>query len=185
MRRLDPRQCAVLIIDVQEKLAAAMPAPQLAELNRAADVLIEAAQLLGAKVIATEQYPAGLGHTLPSLAQRLERASAPVIEKIEFSACDNVAFERAFAETRAQAAVVIGMEAHVCVFQTARDLAARGTLVLVPIDGVASRKDDHRAAGLSLCQAAGATITTMESIVFDWLGRAASNEFKRLSKMIR
>jgi len=185
MQRLDPRQCAVLIIDVQEKLAAAMPPPQLAELTRAAGVLIEAAELLGAKVIATEQYPAGLGHTLPSLAERLERARAPVIEKLEFSACDNVAFERALAGTRAHAAVVVGMEAHVCVFQTARDLAARGTLVLVPLDGVASRRDDHRAAGLSLCQAAGATITTMESVVFDWLRVAGSNEFKRLSKMIR
>src|SRR5262245_56326509 len=185
MRRLDPTQCAVLIIDVQEKLAAAMPAPQLAELGRAAGVLLEAAELLGAKVIATEQYPAGLGHTLPSLAPLLLRASAPVIEKIEFSACDNVAFERALAATRAHTVVVVGMEAHVCVVQTARDLAARGLDVHVPLDGVASRRDDHRAAGLDLCRAAGATITTMESIVFDWLRHAGSNEFKRLSKLIR
>jgi len=185
MRRLDPKECAVLIIDVQEKLAAAMPATQLAELQRAANVLIEAAAMLGAKVIATEQYPAGLGRTLPNVGERLGRAGAPVIEKVEFSACDNAAFERALAESRARVAVVVGMEAHVCVFQTARDLAARGVPVLVPLDGVASRRDDHRAAGLDLCRAAGATITTAESVVFDWLRRAGSDEFKRISKMIR
>ena len=145
MRRLDPRQCAVLIIDVQEKLAAAMPAHQLAEMYRAASVLIEAADLLGAKVIVTEQYPAGLGHTVPNLVEKLSRVHAPVIEKIEFSACDNASFERALAGTRTHAAVVVGMEAHVCVFQTARDLAARGVSVLVPLDGIASRRDDHRA----------------------------------------
>src|SRR5262249_45189245 len=156
---------------------AAMPQPQLAELHRAAGVLIEAASLLGAKVIATEQYPAGLGRTVPAVAERLERARAPVIEKIEFSACGNVAFERALADSPARAAVVVGMEAHGCVFQTARDLAARGVPVLVPLDGVASRRDDHRAAGLDLCRAAGATITTAESVVFDWLRRAGSDEF--------
>jgi nicotinamidase-related amidase len=185
MRRIDPKNCAVLLIDVQDKLAAAIPAPQLAELNRAASVLIEAAKLLGARVIATEQYPAGLGRTLPPLVERLTHIGAPTIEKIEFSACDNPAFERALAATNSRTAVVVGMEAHVCVFQTARDLAARGVEVLVPIDGVASRKDDHRAAGLDLCRAAGATITTMESIVFDWLRQAGTEEFKRISKLIR
>lgn len=185
MRRLDPRECAVLIIDVQEKLAAAMPAHQLAELNRAASVLVEAAAILGAKIIATEQYPAGLGRTLPSLKEQLARAGAPTLEKVEFSACDNPGFERVLAAARARAAVVVGMEAHVCVFQTARDLAARGVDVLVPIDGVASRRDDHRATGLDLCRAAGATITTAESVAFDWLQRAGTDEFKRISKLIR
>jgi nicotinamidase-related amidase len=185
MRRLNPKECAVLIIDVQEKLAAAIPPPQIAELTRAAAVLIEAASLLGAKVIATEQYPAGLGRTLPALAERLAHAGAPTIEKIEFSACDNAAFERAFAAASARSAIVVGMEAHICVFQTARELAARGVEVFVPIDGVASRRDDHRAAGLDLCRTAGATITTAETVVFDWLARAGGDEFKRISKLIR
>jgi nicotinamidase-related amidase len=77
------------------------------------------------------------------------------------------------------------MEAHVCVFQTVRELAARGINVLVPIDGVASRRDDHRAAGLELCRAAGATLTTMETVVFDWLQRAGTAEFKKISKLVR
>jgi nicotinamidase-related amidase len=185
MQRLAPEQCAVLVIDAQEKLAAAMPPAQAAELTRAATVLLEAASLLGARVIATEQYPAGLGPTLAPVAALLKPLGVKPIEKIAFSACDATEFERAFAATGARAAIVVGMEAHVCVFQTVRELAARGVAVHVPIDGVASRRDDHRAAGIDLCRAAGATITTMETVVFDWLRRAGTDPFKRLSKLIR
>jgi nicotinamidase-related amidase len=185
MRRLNAKECAVLVVDVQERLAAAMPPSQMEELTRAATVLLEAASLLGARVLATEQYPAGLGPTIGPIAERLDRAGVTRIEKLDFSACDEPAFERAFAEKPARAVVVVGMEAHVCVFQTVRELAARGIEVYVPIDGVASRRADHRAAGLDLCRAAGATTTTMETIVFDWLKRAGTDEFKRLSKLIR
>jgi nicotinamidase-related amidase len=185
MRRLSPEECAVLVIDVQDRLAAAMPATQMAELIRAATVLVEAATLLGARVLATEQYPAGLGATLAPVAAELAKAGVTPIAKVEFSACDNLDFERALAAAQVRTAIVVGMETHVCVFQTVRELAARGVEVFVPIDGVASRRDDHRAAGLDLCRAAGATLTTMESVVFDWLRRAGSDAFKRLSKRIR
>ena len=77
------------------------------------------------------------------------------------------------------------METHVCVYQTVRDLVGRGLDVHVPIDGVASRRDDHSETGLALCRAAGATITTTETIVFDWLRRASGDAFKSLSKLIR
>jgi nicotinamidase-related amidase len=185
MQRLDPTQTAIVVVDVQDKLAAAMPAAQMAELTRAATVLLEAASLLGARVIVTEQYPAGLGHTIAPIAERIARLGAPVVSKLDFSACDEPVFERLWASLAPRTAVVVGMEAHVCVFQTVRELCARGVPVMVPLDGVASRRDDHRAAGLDLCRAAGATITTMESVVFDWLRRAGSDEFKRLSKLIR
>lgn len=185
MQRIEPADSAVIVVDVQEKLAAAMPAPQLDALTRAATVLIEAARRLGAAVIATEQYPAGLGPTVAPIAERLAQAGAPVIPKMEFSACGAPEFERIFTERAPRAAIVVGVEAHVCVFQTVRDLAARGVLVQVPLDGVASRRDDHRLAGLDLCRAAGATITTAETIVFDWLRIAGTDDFKQLSKLIR
>ncbi|WP_437967656.1 isochorismatase family protein [Sorangium sp. So ce260] len=185
MRRLEASTSAVIVIDVQEKLAAAMPAPQMDALTRAATVLIEAARRLGAQVIATEQYPAGLGHTVAPIAERLAQAGAPVIPKMEFSAGDTLEFERAFSERAPRAAIVVGMEAHVCVFQTVRELAARGVTVHVPLDGVASRRDDHRLAGLDLCRAAGATVTTAETVVFDWLRVAGTDDFKHLSKLIR
>lgn len=185
MRRLVPEECAVLVIDVQERLCAAMPPAQVAEVTRAATVLVDAAARLGARVLATEQYPAGLGPTIAPVAAELAAAGAVPIPKTEFSACDNTDFDRAFARAGARAVVVVGMEAHVCVFQTVRELCARGREVLVPIDGVASRRDDHRAAGLDLCRAAGATLTTMETVVFDWLRRAGTDQFKHLSKRIR
>ena len=85
----------------------------------------------------------------------------------------------------AQAAVVVGMESHVCVYQTVRDLVERGLDVHVPVDGVCSRRDDHRQAGIELCVRAGAVKTTTESIAFDWLRVAGSPEFKELSGLIR
>jgi nicotinamidase-related amidase len=185
LERLDPKQCAVVIIDVQERLAAAMPPPRVADLTRAATVLLDAAQVLGARAIATEQYPAGLGRTLPPIAERLGPRGITVIEKIDFSACDAPEFEQAWAEGPKATAIVLGMETHVCVFQTVRALIARGISVHVPIDGVASRRDDHREVGIALCRAAGGVITTMETVVFDWLRRAGTNEFKGLSKLIR
>ena len=84
MRRLDPKACALIVVDVQEKLAAAMPPTQMAELTRATTVLIEAAGLLGAAVIATEQYPAGLGPTIAPIAERLAQINAPRISKLDF-----------------------------------------------------------------------------------------------------
>ena len=185
MQRLVPSKTAVLVIDVQERLAGAMPAPQMAELTRSATVLLEAAKLLGAPVIYSEQYPAGLGKTIAPIAEVLERVGATRIEKVAFSACDEPSFARAWASLSVNAVVAVGMESHVCVYQTVRELCARGVEVYVPLDGVASRRDDHRAAGLSLCHAAGATVTTMETVVFDWLARAGSPEFKQLSKLIR
>lgn len=185
MRRLEPTECTVVVVDVQEKLAAAMPPARLADVTRAATILIEAARSLGADVVATEQYPQGLGPTIAPIAHRLAEAGAPTIAKLDFCACDEPAFQRAFHARAPRAAIVLGMEAHVCVFQTARELRARGVAVHVPIDGVASRRDDHRDAGLSLCRDAGAVITTAETVVFDWLRRAGSDEFRRLSKLIR
>jgi nicotinamidase-related amidase len=162
-----------------------MPEAQVAEVTRAATVLVDAAGRLGAHVLATEQYPAGLGPTVTPVAAELARARAVALAKTSFSACDDPSFERAFARAAPKVAIVVGMEAHVCVFQTVRELCARGVEVHVPVDGVASRRDDHRAAGLDLCRAAGATLTTMETVVFDWLRRAGGDDFKHLSKRIR
>ena len=183
MERLDPKTTAVIVVDVQERLAAAMPRQQLDELMRAARILIEAARLLGAPLIFTEQYPKGLGSTVPELKELLGAAGAERVEKLEFSACDVPSFAEKL--SGATSAVVVGMESHVCVFQTVRDLVARGVSVYVPIDGVSSRRDDHRETGILLCERAGATRTTSESIVFDWLRRAGSDQFKQLSKLIR
>ena len=183
--RLDPRESVVVVVDVQERLFSAMPELAGNDLVRSGTVLLEAASLLGVPALATEQYPDKLGATLAPIASRLEALSAPRIPKLDFSACREGAFVSALAKMDRRTAIVIGMEAHICVFQTARDLCIRGFTVHVPMDGVASRRDDHRAAGLDLCRASGAVITTTESVVFDWLGRAGSDTFKQISKLIK
>jgi nicotinamidase-related amidase len=81
--------------------------------------------------------------------------------------------------------IVVGMEAHVCVYQTVRDLTARGVNVLVPVDAVVSRREEDRSAGIALCERAGAVPTTVETVVFDWLERAGTDEFRALSKLLR
>ena len=183
--RLDPRESIVIVVDVQERLFSAMPELAGNDLIRSGTVLLQAASLLGVPAIATEQYPEKLGATLAPLAEKLDALSAPRISKLDFSACREGAFVSSLAKLDRRTAIVIGMETHICVFQTVRDLAIRGFNVHVPIDGVASRRDDHRTTGLDLCRAAGATITTTETIAFDWLGRAGSDTFKQISKLIQ
>lgn len=183
--KLDAQATVVVVVDIQDRLFSAMPELSGNDLVRAGTVLLEAARLLGGEAIATEQYPEKLGGTLSALGEKLDLLSAPRISKLDFSACSEPAFETALGRTGRRKAVVIGMETHICVFQTVRDLCARGFIVHVPIDGVASRRDDHRTAGLELCRAAGAHITTVETIVFDWLGRAGSDSFKAISKLIK
>src|SRR5262249_10710024 len=170
---------------VRARARAAMAADQLDSVKRSAKILVEAARLLGAPVLATEQYPKGLGKTVPEVAQALEAADSPRFEKTHFSACDAQGFAERLRATGARAAVVIGMETHVCVYQPVGDLTASGTEVSAPTDGVAPRRDDHRQTGLDLCDRAGAIRTTSESVVFDWLENAEGDAFKQISKLVR
>jgi nicotinamidase-related amidase len=185
MERLDPKTSLVLVVDVQERLAQAMPRARLADLERSAKILVEGARELSIPVLATEQYPRGLGPTLPSIAIPLDQVKARRFEKVAFSACEADGVRGALEASGARSVIVIGMETHVCVFQTARDLVAAGYGVQVPVDGVCSRRDDHREIGLELCQRAGAVLTTSETVLFDWLGVAGTEIFKRLSALVR
>ncbi|MET0412913.1 MAG: isochorismatase family protein, partial [Polyangiaceae bacterium] len=157
--------------------------PALVALERAVKLLGGAAQRLGACTLFTEQYPRGLGPTLPALLPALSGAER--FEKVCFSAFEADGFAARLREQAVSAVVVLGIEAHVCVFQTVRDLLSAGFVVHVPIDGVCSRRDDHKQAGLELCRRAGAVLTTAETVVFDWLERAGSDDFRELSKLIR
>ncbi len=185
MERLNPKTTAVVVIDIQERLAPVMPDADLEQVVRSVRILSAGSRLLGAPLFVTEQYPKGLGATIPSVAEAIDAASAQRFEKIEFSAVDLGAFRDALKSSDVTDAVVVGMETHVCVFQTARDLVNEGLNVHVPIDGVCSRREDHREAGLALCEEAGAIRTTTESVAFDWLRRATGDDFKALSKLIR
>lgn len=185
VERTKPSTTAVIVIDVQERLVPTMPGAQMEALERASRIMIAAARELGAPILVTEQYPKGLGPTVAPLRDWIDEAGVTPIAKTAFSGCNEPAFLEALDECGADAAVVLGMEAHICVFQTVRDLCARGLRVDVPIDGVASRRDDHRQVGLDLCAKAGANITTAETILFDWMVQSGTDTFKTLSKLVR
>ena len=180
--RLDPSRTAFLLVDVQERLCTAMPPADLARLVKYAQALIRAAPDLGIPVIATEQYPKGLGHTLPALRELLP---SPPIEKMTFSCGADPAFSAALERTQRRTVVMAGMETHVCVFQTARDLVAAGYDVQVCADAVASRFEEHRRVGLELCREVGAVVTTAETALFDLLGQCGTPLFKKVSPLVR
>lgn len=183
--RPTPRDSAILVVDVQDRLLPAMPEPRRADLLRAATLLLSAAAELSIRVACTEQYPQGLGPTTRPVLDLLGPLGVRPISKVCFSALDQPEAKAALLEPAPADVVVVGMEAHVCVYQTVRDLRAAGLRVHVPIDGVCSRRDDHRDAALGLLRGEGALVTTTETLVFDWLRQAGGDAFKRLSKLIR
>jgi nicotinamidase-related amidase len=185
VQRLIPRETLVAVIDVQEGLAAAMAQARMADVARGIPILLAAAKLLGAPVLATEQYPKGLKTTILPVREKLDALGAVPLEKTVFSAAEVPEFQKRLEQLAPKSVVVVGMETHVCVYQTVRDLRARGLEVFVPVDGVASRRDEDRAVGLALCERAGAICTSVETVVFDWVGKAGTDVFREISKLVR
>jgi hypothetical protein len=137
--RLDRADTGVVIVDAQERLAAAMPADVLEHAQRRWVTLIEMAAVLKLPLCISEQYPKGLGPTLPSLREAAAKTAPHLLEKIDFSACDAPHFDQFLGGGR-KSWIVCGMETHICVYQTVRDLVARGFHVQVPLDACVSRR---------------------------------------------
>jgi nicotinamidase-related amidase len=178
--KLERGQAALLVIDVQEKLCGAMRPDALQRMLNRTTALIEGAKAMGLPIAFTEQYPKGLGATLPSL-----RALVPGLvphEKLRFSAALPPVLDALGGRPQV---IVAGMEAHVCVYQTVRDLAQAGRAPFLAIDAVTSRTEEDRQVGLSLCERAGAIATTAEAALFDLLGEAGTPEFKAVSRAVR
>ena len=181
---VDRETSLLLLIDIQEKLA-----PAIADhdsIIRSSAILLQAAGILDVPVLVTEQYPKGLGPTVPALREGLEQtlSSLGVIEKMAFSACTPEVMA-AIHSTGRRKIVIAGMETHVCVFQTSRDLKAAGFEVFLAEDAVGSRTVANRNNGLELIRACGAVITNVETLLFDWLKVAGTPEFKQISKLIK
>lgn len=180
-----PEKCALLVVDIQERLMPAMAATQQPILAKACSVLLALAEHAQWPVIVSEQYPRGLGATVSELAAEFPAGTAAPIAKTTFSAVRTAAVSDALEAAAVEAVVVCGMEAHVCVLETVLDLLDRGVCVLVPWDGVASRREEDRRTALELMRAAGATVTSSETLVFQVLGDAAAGGFKTLSRKLR
>jgi nicotinamidase-related amidase len=178
--RLQRAEAALLVVDVQEKLAAAMPQEALQRMVKRTLALVEGARVLGLPIVYTEQYPKGLGPTLSALKERL--AGLTPIEKLRFSAVD----ERVKAQLHGrQQVLVAGMETHICVYQTVRALAEDGVLPVLCADAVLSRFEVDLRVGLQLASDAGAMVATVETALFDLLGEAGTDDFKRISAAVR
>jgi nicotinamidase-related amidase len=177
--KLSATDSALLVIDVQDKLLAAMPAA--AALVRNVAFLIDGAKLLEVPVSATEQYPKGLGPTTPELAKRLPQREGKVV----FSSCAVPNILEGLRQAARPKVVLAGMESHVCVLQTALDLLERNFRVYIPADAVASRYAIDHEHALQRLDRAGAIITTSETTIFEWLGGADHPRFKQVSALIQ
>ena len=179
---LDRSQAVLVVIDVQEKLCRAMDEKILERLTGNTVILQEAARELGLPMVATEQYVKGLGETLPVLKERL---TDQALEKMTFSCCGDDAFVDRLKSLGRRQVIITGMETHVCVLQTVLQLLDAGFTVHVVRDAVMSRRKDNWFVGLEAMRDAGAVITSTEAALFQLLRVAGTDEFKKLSKLVR
>jgi nicotinamidase-related amidase len=177
--KLDRNRAALAVIDVQEAFR-----PAVLDFDRVvANVatLVRGARTLGLPVLVTEQYPKGLGATVPEVSEHLE--GVVPMEKICFSAFEAGGFYAALSER--DQVLLCGIESHVCVNQTAEDLLAEGREVHVAQDAVTSRTAENRDLGLHKMERSGAVVTSVETALFELLRAAGTPEFKEIQGLIK
>ena len=173
------QECQLVVIDVQEKLIPLIPVAK--KLVHRIQQLIQAASIFQVPISCTEQYPKGLGSTIPELSELLPEP----IEKIRFSAAECLGWGAVANTIDSRTKIVLtGLEAHVCVQQTALDLLAAGYRVIIPIDAVASRNQLDWNTAIKRMENSGAEITSTESILFEWCEVAGTEEFKQISCLV-
>jgi len=181
-RMLERDTSVLLIIDVQEGYRG--HTVEHDRMVRSVRRLLEAAKIVGVPVLATEQYPKGLGHTQPEIADGFP-ADCPVIEKMSMSCCAQPAFvDRLRALGRSQV-VVCGIEAHACVNQTVHDLLDRGYAVHVPSDAISARFEHDLRSGWDKVIGSGAVPSTVEMACLEWVRTAEAPEFKAIHRLIK
>lgn len=175
--RLQRERAALLVVDVQEGFRPVID--RFEDVARAVGVLVQGARALGVPVIVTEQYPRGLGPTVPEVAEHL--GDAPRLEKVCFAAPDADGFDLGGRDR----VLLCGIESHICVHQSAAALRDRGVEVQVVADAVSSRTPANRALGIERIEAAGGLRTSVEMALFELLGRAGTDEFKAIQRLIK
>jgi nicotinamidase-related amidase len=173
----------VVVVDVQEWLFNAMDAERRDDMVTNVKILVSSARRLGMPVLVTEQYPKGLGRTLPEVRALL--GEAPAFEKTAFSCAEAEGFMERLRALGAEHVILTGIEAHVGVLLTALDLLTRGLRVSIVADAVCSRRPANLEIGLGQARQAGAVVTATETVVFQLLGSADSDAFRELSQLLR
>lgn len=172
----------LVMVDAQERLLAAMTDQET--VVQRLSVLLKAATEVGVPVVASEQYPRGLGHTIPEIASLLPEGS-PVVEKTAFSCLEEPAFAEPFRALNRKQVLLTGVEAHVCVLQTAAQLIETGHEVFVVADAVSSRVRLSAERALTRMAGWGANIVTTEMVAFEWVRRAGTPSFKVISGLVK
>lgn len=180
---LERAKAVLVVIDVQEKLCLAMDDKVLQRMTKNIGILLESAAELAVPVIVTEQYVKGLGATLPELKEKA--GAAPCYEKMTFSSCGSTEFVEKLKSTGRTQVIITGMETHVCVLQTVIELRDAGFEVHLVKDAVMSRSKRNWQTAIEAMTLTGAVPTSTESVLFQLLKVAGTDEFKKLSKLVR
>lgn len=183
MSLLNTQDSVLVVVDIQQRLAAAMPADMRQQVIDNSKLLITAANMLSIPIVVTEQYPKGLGATETELTQQLPTNTA-IIEKTSFSCTNSTEFCKQIDTAKRKQIILTGMESHICILQTALELHAQGFQVYVVEDAVSSRLQENKDNAIQRMRQAGVIITNVESVIFEWLGDAKHSEFKVLAKLI-
>jgi nicotinamidase-related amidase len=171
----------LILIDVQEKLFRVMH--ERDALMRQMVQLLQGARELGLPIVWAEQYPQGMGPTVPALSEQLSGLNP--IAKRTFSCCAHPPLMEAILSTGRKQVLLMGIETHVCVYQTAMDLLARGMEVEVVADGTSSRSPQNHQLGLTRIERAGGHITSVEMALFELLRDALHPHFKAISHIVK
>lgn len=181
--RIQRENCQAMIIDVQEKLS-----PHIYRYNdilKKTLILIQGLQTLHIPILLNEQYPEGLGRTVPEIMAVLDTTKSKTIEKVTFSACDNDETWNYLAQQNRISVLVFGVEAHVCVMQTVLDLLDNGMQPVVIADAIGSRSAYDRRQAIRRMRRAGAVITTTEAILFELCRSSKDPAFKAISQLVK
>jgi nicotinamidase-related amidase len=176
--KLDSSRAALVVVDVQEAFRKAIPG--FDQIAASSAVLVQGAEAVGVPIAITEQYPQGLGETVPEVAEHLPEGTER-LEKVRFSATEADGFDLAGRDQ----ALVCGIETHVCVNQTVLDLLDQGVEVHVARDAVGSRTPENRELGLEKMESAGAVITSVETSLFELLGGSDHPAFKQVQALVK
>lgn len=175
----------VLVVDVQEKLAPVIDGQEtiVGEIG----LLLDAAEILNVPVTLSEQYPDGLGPTIPAIREHASIQNQ--FDKLRFSAasgfCRTVSQSEAIVHERQQQVVLVGIETHICILQTALDLQRSGWDVYVVANAVSSRRMIDHEVGLARLSAADVAVVTTESVLFEWCEVAGTDRFRQISRLVR
>jgi nicotinamidase-related amidase len=183
-RLLRPEDCAIAVIDIQEKLLP--PIFEKDRLVRNSALLVRLANILSLPVIVSTQYEKGLGQTIPEIAGLLNNANAKPVDKLEFGCFGNGEYCSQVGKLANRTTLLLcGMESHICVTQTALGALNQGLNVHVAADAVSSRTELNWKMGLNRMQAAGAVLSSTEMMIYELLGKSGTPAFKEMLKHLK